>query len=105
VPIYAHLFHTAFVSSHGVYESDRYLLWEQGGMIGARVAVPKLVKNGYNSPFVCLTSLRFPFRVHVLTCNLNAESGLLTTFNHFRNTHARYLKHAKIDVKIDIFPR
>jgi hypothetical protein len=53
------------------------------------MAVPKLVKNGDNSPFCSLTFYVVPFRVHAVTCDLNAKSGLLTIFNHFRNTHAR----------------
>jgi hypothetical protein len=53
------------------------------------MAVPKLVKNGHNSPFGSAACLVFPYSIHALTRNLKAKSGLLTIFNHFRNKHER----------------
>jgi len=55
----------------------------------ARMAVPKLVKNGIYSPFALLTCSLFPFAVQAARSDPNARKGIKTIFYHFRNTHAR----------------
>jgi hypothetical protein len=55
----------------------------------ARMLVPKMVKNGFNSvPRVRVTSRRLDFEWESGT-GANTKRGIKTIFNQFRSTHAR----------------
>jgi hypothetical protein len=54
------------------------------------MAVPKLAKNGFYSPFRFYTFIGFPFSTQAPMVAPNAENRIKTIFDHFRNTHARY---------------
>ena len=43
-------------------------------LVKARVRVPKMVKNGYNSAFGTEALILFPFRAHALKQSLCAKS-------------------------------
>jgi hypothetical protein len=55
----------------------------------ARMAVPKMVKNGNNSLFTIRNRFCYPFGIHALKTDPNSERRINTIFHQFRNTHAR----------------
>jgi uncharacterized protein with von Willebrand factor type A (vWA) domain len=53
------------------------LVFKQSSQQKAHSPVPKMVKNGHNSPFGSLASLLSPLSVHALEPDLNARKGFL----------------------------
>jgi len=63
-------------------------------LTSARMIVPELAKNGNNSSFGVLVSFEGMNSDYISGSVVNAKKQIITIFDHFRNTHARYCEAA-----------